>query len=1009
FTGTISLSNVNGQQITLLDSNSVGVIHNDDETMVTIADVSEAEDEDGTITVTVLLDGDVQGGFTVDANTSDGTATTADSDYTAVMSETLTFAGTSGETHTFDIAVGGDDKVEEDEIFGVSLDNLLPTEVIASDIDITGEATITVTNDDEAFISQVEFPAAGLYKDEDQLRFTIAYNNPVTVSGQLTIPVILATGTVDAVYDDINSTSTRLVFNYQVEQGNYDDDGLNVGEEIQLRTGKITDILGENAVLSTNGISENIVRIDAVYPTLKTTPETNISTISDHSQGQDQFYVTLNFDEAMNRSMIPEIVFDKDIENSVVFGTDSSYWKSDSTYLAFYQVKDTNAEIIDIGMTIAAATDVAGNEIFSDKRTNIFKIDTKNPILSISTSSVDSITTDSVLFSISISDSLGIESFEIDPSELIINTSRSVEPNITTVKTDSSINVIFSNVEGVGRLSFQVPEGVGLDSAGNRSAISAISDTVLVRKTLSVQAQAKTMTYGGVVPELTYTLTGFAGTDNLDSLDQVPVLKTDAFQYGCPSIPYQIQFEFGGRDEYYLFDTVASSISFIKKDLLFSADNKTMIYGDIVPEFTYSLSNSFVNGDDITDVNILPLLASKVSSASSVGVYEVNFNAENAFDECYEIRTNSGEVRVLKAPLNLIVMDKDTLRVPEPNELTFNFDVNPAIGLRNEDEISVLGSVYQYQLEPQGTDSVYQIDIAGFDPLNYEVSIQPGLLRLFDPTEISTLSSNQELCAFVEMELEVLTKGFFFDRLDWEYRKNEGESFQSVQGDTRFIGSDSTILVADTILSDWNGFQFRARAISEFGVDVFSETINLVVPESPPPAYIEKKGEKLLVALYEGEDAIFQWKLNDEEIPGAVNEFYYAPDSIDHDKDLYSVVLTYASGCSTESEYGFLDASPFENTDIFNSEPEIPVTIAPNPSNGVFTVVWNNAYTGPASYKVINVFGEQIMYQEIRKDAIIEDISINLLDANNPFSAGIHFLVITYGSNVVSQKVFIRP
>ncbi|RMB63197.1 hypothetical protein EAX61_02025, partial [Dokdonia sinensis] len=72
-------------------------ITDNDMAMVTIENVSGNED-DGDLTFTATLDNAVDGGFTVDVNTADGTATTADMDYTAIVSETLTFAGTAGET-----------------------------------------------------------------------------------------------------------------------------------------------------------------------------------------------------------------------------------------------------------------------------------------------------------------------------------------------------------------------------------------------------------------------------------------------------------------------------------------------------------------------------------------------------------------------------------------------------------------------------------------------------------------------------------------------------------------------------------------------------------------------------------------------------------------------------------------------------------------------------------------------------------------------------------------------
>uniref|UniRef100_UPI004047D4CF beta strand repeat-containing protein n=1 Tax=Roseivirga sp. TaxID=1964215 RepID=UPI004047D4CF len=101
-------------------------INNNDAAAVTIADVSGAENG-GAITVTATLDNAVQGGFTVNVSTADGTATTADSDYTAVAGQTLTFTGTAGETQTFTVTPTADTKFETNETVTISQSNLAAT------------------------------------------------------------------------------------------------------------------------------------------------------------------------------------------------------------------------------------------------------------------------------------------------------------------------------------------------------------------------------------------------------------------------------------------------------------------------------------------------------------------------------------------------------------------------------------------------------------------------------------------------------------------------------------------------------------------------------------------------------------------------------------------------------------------------------------------------------------------------------------------------------------------
>ncbi|WP_452610319.1 Ig-like domain-containing protein [Roseivirga echinicomitans] len=120
-------------------------ITDNDNASVTIADVSGVENG-GPITLTATLDNAVQGGFTVDVSTLDGTATTADNDYTSITGQTLTFAGTAGETQTFTLLPTNDAIEEGTETLTVMMNNLAATTL---GISISDVATITITDEDD--------------------------------------------------------------------------------------------------------------------------------------------------------------------------------------------------------------------------------------------------------------------------------------------------------------------------------------------------------------------------------------------------------------------------------------------------------------------------------------------------------------------------------------------------------------------------------------------------------------------------------------------------------------------------------------------------------------------------------------------------------------------------------------------------------------------------------------------------------------------------------------------
>ncbi|MEO0507934.1 MAG: Calx-beta domain-containing protein [Bacteroidota bacterium] len=124
-------------------------ITDDDSAAVTIADTSGPEDA-GPITVSVVLNNPVEGGFSLEVSTSDITAIEND-DYTPVTDLALNFAGTAGETQTFDITPIADGDLEPNETLSVTMDNLVLTTLPPSfltRVDILDEAVVTIGADD---------------------------------------------------------------------------------------------------------------------------------------------------------------------------------------------------------------------------------------------------------------------------------------------------------------------------------------------------------------------------------------------------------------------------------------------------------------------------------------------------------------------------------------------------------------------------------------------------------------------------------------------------------------------------------------------------------------------------------------------------------------------------------------------------------------------------------------------------------------------------------------------
>ncbi|WP_141655380.1 Ig-like domain-containing protein, partial [Roseivirga seohaensis] len=198
----ITLSNPSNANLGTNTAHTYTITDND-AAAVTIADVSGSENG-GAITLTATLDNAVQGGFTVEVSTADGTATTADSDYTSITSQTLTFAGTAGETQTFTITPTADTKLEGNETVTISQGNLAATSL---SVNITDQATVTINNDDNASVTIADVSGS---ENGGAITLTATLDN--AVQGGFTVDVNTADGTALAASDYTAVTSQTLTF-----------------------------------------------------------------------------------------------------------------------------------------------------------------------------------------------------------------------------------------------------------------------------------------------------------------------------------------------------------------------------------------------------------------------------------------------------------------------------------------------------------------------------------------------------------------------------------------------------------------------------------------------------------------------------------------------------------------------------------------------------------------------------------------------------------------------------
>ncbi|MDP9299775.1 MAG: hypothetical protein M3P43_02595 [Actinomycetota bacterium] len=205
-TFTVDLSGAVNATIT--DNQGLGTITNDDQVPdISVDDQVVAEGNSPTtmtMTFNVTLSNTSDQEVTVDYTTNDGSATTADSDYTAA-SGTLTF--TAGQTaKTVDVTVNGDDTTEPDESLTLDLSNATNANVL------DGSGAGTITNDDP--VPDVSIDDQSI-TEGDAGTSTLTFNVALSHASSDTITVDYTTndGTATIADGDYAAASGTVTFN----------------------------------------------------------------------------------------------------------------------------------------------------------------------------------------------------------------------------------------------------------------------------------------------------------------------------------------------------------------------------------------------------------------------------------------------------------------------------------------------------------------------------------------------------------------------------------------------------------------------------------------------------------------------------------------------------------------------------------------------------------------------------------------------------------------------------
>ncbi|TDR17558.1 beta strand repeat-containing protein [Marinicella litoralis] len=174
----VELSDAPNRGINIYDTDT-GTIQNDDVLVVpniSIDDVTLAEGDAGITAFDFTVSIDASADVSVQVDTSDGSATTTNSDYAAITALMVNFTSGGATTQTVTVDVNGDTTVEPNETFNVNLSNA--TGGVITD----GLGVGTINNDDAATLSIDDVTLAEGDSGTTSFNFTVSLDQSVNAS-----------------------------------------------------------------------------------------------------------------------------------------------------------------------------------------------------------------------------------------------------------------------------------------------------------------------------------------------------------------------------------------------------------------------------------------------------------------------------------------------------------------------------------------------------------------------------------------------------------------------------------------------------------------------------------------------------------------------------------------------------------------------------------------------------------------------------------------------------------
>ena len=274
----------------------------------------------------------------------------------------------------------------------------------------------------------------------------------------------------------------------------------------------------------------------------------------------------------------------------------------------------------------------------------------------------------------------------------------------TEADLDTAVSISRAAGEAVG--TYTITPSAAADSNYTVSFVTA--DFAITAADLTVTASDQTKVYGATDPTLTYSITGFQGTDTEADLDtEVSISRAVGEDVGTYTITPS-----AAADSNYTVSFVTADFTITAADLTVTAIDQTKVYGATDPTLTYSITG-FQGTDTEADLDTGVSISRAVGE--DVGTYTITPSA--ATDSNYTVSFVTADFTITAADLTVTAIDQT--KVYGATDPTLTYSITGFQGTDTEADLDTAVSISRAAGEAVGT---YTITPSAAADSNYTVS-----------------------------------------------------------------------------------------------------------------------------------------------------------------------------------------------------------------------------------------------------------------------------------------------